>query len=159
LDTGDGYNDRHQGVYANLVTSESDALYASIYIGSAAGPYKQPLKNRRRDRGLHQRITSHTQQSVRQSSLKKHEKLLQNPDMHSNWLVVVSFQQNVPKVLVNIAHAVITVLFQASESPHYIACRPDRLPSCPEFWGLNELSSLGQHGLAGYNIIRHGQSI
>jgi hypothetical protein len=158
LDTGDGYNDRHQGVYANLVTSENDALYASIYIGSAAGPYKQPLKDRRRDRGLHQRITSHCQQSVRQRSLKKHEKLLQNPGIHSNWLVVVSFQQNVPKALVNIAHTVITILFRASESPHYIACRPDRLPSCPEFWGLNELSSLGQHGLAGYNRIRHGQS-
>ena len=59
----------------------------------------------------------------------------------------------------NLAHAVITVMFRASENPHYIACRPDRLPICPQSWGLNELSSLGHHGLAGYNKIRHGQSI
>ncbi|KAF2787134.1 hypothetical protein K505DRAFT_367622 [Melanomma pulvis-pyrius CBS 109.77] len=159
LNTGDGYNDRHQGVYANLVTNENDALYASIYIGSAAGPYKQPLKDRRRDRGLHQRILSHNQQSVRQRSLKKHERLLQNPGIHSNWLVIVSFQQNVPKALVHLAHAVVTVMFRASENPHYLACRLDRLPICHQFWGLNELSSLGHHGLADYNRIRHGQSI
>lgn len=146
-------------MYANLVTNENDALYGRIYVGSAAGPYKQPLKDRRRDRGLHQRIISHNQKSIRQHSLKKHEKLLQNPGIHSNWIVVVSFQQNVLKALVDLAHAVITVLFRASENPYYIVCRPDRLPSCPQFWGLNELGSLGQHGLAGYNRIRHGQSI
>ena len=146
-------------MYANLVTNDHDALYAKIFIGSAAGPYKQPLKDRRRDRGLHQRIMSHSQKSVKQRSLKKHERLLQSPGIRSNWLIIVSFQQNVPKFLVNLAHAVITVMFRASENPHYIACRPDRLPICPQSWGLNELSSLGHHGLAGYNKIRHGQSI
>jgi hypothetical protein len=140
------------------VTNENDALYVRVYVGSAAGPYTQLLSDRRRDRGLHQRIMSHRQRSVRQGSLKKHEKLLQNPGIRSNWLIMVSFRKNVPKALVHIAHAVMSVMFEACESKSYIACRPDRLPDCPRSWGLNELSLLGQHGLAGYNSIRQGQT-
>lgn len=83
--------------------------------------------------------------------------LLDNPDIRATWLILVSFRRKVPKAVVNVAHAVMTIFFRACESRSYIACRPERLPNCPQSWGLNELCSLGQHGLAGYNRIRHGQ--
>ena len=154
----DGFCDRHQGVYANIVINENDSSYIEIYIGSAAGPYKQSLKDRRRDRGIHQRIMTHGQPSVRSRSQKKHERLLQNPSIRSNWLVMVSFQRDVARALVNIAHTVMTILFRACENSPYIACRPSELPDCPQSWGLNELGPLGLHGLASYNRIRRGQA-
>lgn len=154
----DGFNDRHQGVYANIITNDFDESYVRIYIGSAAGPYKQPLNDHRRDRGLHQRITTHGQQSIRNRSLKAHERLLQTPGIRCNWLILVSFRQKVSKALVNVTHAVMTILFRACESIPYIVCRPNHLFECPHAWGLNEIGLLGQHGLAGYNGVRHGKA-
>lgn len=45
-----GIQYRHQGVYANIVTNDADSSDIKIFVGSAAGPYKQPLNDRRRDR-------------------------------------------------------------------------------------------------------------
>ena len=158
LDLCDGFCDRHQGVYANIVTDENDSSNVKIYIGGAAGPYKQSLTDRRRDRGIHLRIMSHGQPSVASRSQKKHERLLQSPGIRSNWLVMVSFQRDVASALVNIAHAVMTIVFGAFENSSYIACRPSGLPDCPQSWGLNELGPLGLNGLASYNRIRNGQA-
>lgn len=157
MDICHGTHDRHQGVYANIVTNQNDASFVRIYIGSAAGPYKKPLKDCRYDRGIHQRIRTHNQPSLQTRSQKKHESLLREPGIRSNWLIMVSFQQNVPCALVHIAHAVMAVMFGSYESIPYISCRPSQLRDYPRSWGLNELSPLSQHGLANYNRTRHGK--
>lgn len=79
-----------------------------------------------------------------------------DPDVTSNWIILVSFSSDVEKALVIAAHAVMTVLFGAYQNHSYLECRPSHLPVNPQLRGLNEFGPLGQDGLVGYNSLRHG---
>lgn len=155
----DGWNDRHQGVYANILNNVNDKSDTRVFVGDAAGPYKQPLGDRRRDRGLHQRIMAHHQQPVKSRSSKAHDLLLQDSSFRSNWIILVSFPRPVSKALVHVAHAVMTIIFGACDNEDYASCRPKALPHHKEHWGLNELGSFSQHGLENYNRVREGQAL
>ncbi len=127
----DGIYDRHQDIYVNVITNENNPSYVQIFIGSAAGPYKQPIKSKKRDRELHIKILSHTLSSQRKRYPGRYEATLENPDSKANWIILVSFSNDVDKTLVYIAHAIMTVLFGAYDNPHYHEYRPPLLSEYP----------------------------